>query len=425
MKRIFLLPVLLTINICSGANFPFPQNKVLHGIKTTSDVSAVVQSTYQTWLATYYVEQDSLARITWDNKGQTASEGIAYGMLIMVCVDNAVNKTQEKFDKLWRYYKKFKDNQGVMNWKIDGFSNVATDGQGAATDAELDAATALILANRQWGDKKYLTDVKELLGAVWQSEIDQDGFLKPGDMWDERKDPSYFNIGAMQLFKSVDTNDWSIVIRNSLDLLKKVCDTATGLPPDWCSQDGQNVYGGFGWEAIRVPWRMAWTYSWFGTTEAFDINKKIIKWIRQTTSDNPAAIKSLYSQSGIPSSDTANTAFTGGLSCAGMISAENQAWVDSGFATTQKVLCNTYYKKTLQVLYSLLLSGNFPLMNNSESSSRLTSVKQMQSTNRNKHTLFNNFRKNLTSQYFSPTGKKITGCPSVAVQPLILSPLAK
>jgi endo-1,4-beta-D-glucanase Y len=172
---------------------------------------------------------------------------------------NAQNKTQEKVDKLWRYYKKFKDNLGVMHWKIDGFSNVASDGQSGATDAELDAATALILAYRQWGNQKYLVDVRELLGAIWQTEVNQDGYLKPGDIWDERKNPSYFNIGAMELFKTVDTNNWSMVIKNSFDLLKKVCDSTTGLPPDWCSQDGQYVFGGVGWEAVRVPWRMAST----------------------------------------------------------------------------------------------------------------------------------------------------------------------
>lgn len=425
MKYCFSLFLVLAVHLSFGAKFPFPQNKVLHGIKTRADVSSIVQSTYETWLSTYYVEQDTLARITWDNKEQTASEGIAYGMLIMVCMDNAHNKTQEKFDKLWRYYKKFKDNLGVMNWKIDGFSNVAADGQSGATDAELDAAAALILAFRQWGDQKYLTDVKELVTAIWNTEVNAEGYLKPGDIWDERKNPSYFNIGAMELFKTIDTNNWSKVIKNSFDLLKKVCDTATGLPPDWCSQDGEYVFGGFGWEAVRVPWRMAWTYSWLGTTEAYDVNKKIIKWIRQATSDNPGAIKSLYSQSGIPSSDTSNTAFTGGLTCAGMLSAENQAWVDSGFAATQKVLCNTYYKKTLQVLFSLLLSGNFPLMASTESTCRLSPVMINAPGSTPRIILYTTQKKNSTAQYFSPTGKKVTCSPVTAVQPIILSPLKK
>jgi endo-1,4-beta-D-glucanase Y len=322
MKREFLyLFVISAISLCFGAHYPFPQNKVTYGIKVVGDSSADVQYVYNSWLSGYYQEQDTLARITWDNDSQTASEGIGYGMLIMVCMDNAQNNTRPKFDKLWRYYKKFRDYNGVMNWKIDKFSSVAYDGQGGATDADLDAAAALILAYRQWGDTTYFSDARDLASAIWQVEVNSDRFLKPGDSWDGQQDPSYFNTGAMELFKSVDANDWSTVINNCYDLLYKVCDTATGFPPDWCDQDGTIPSGeGFGWEAIRVPWRMAWAYSWFGREDAAKIDNKIAIWIRRATGDNPSAIKSLYMLDGTPQGD-GNAAYAGGLSCAGMTSA--------------------------------------------------------------------------------------------------------
>jgi hypothetical protein len=120
MKCEFLhLFVIVAISLSFGAHYPFPQNKVTYGIKVVGDSSADVQNVYNSWLSGYYQEQDTLARITWDNDSQTASEGIGYGMLIMVCMDNAQNNTRPKFDKLWRYYKKFRDYNGVMNWKID------------------------------------------------------------------------------------------------------------------------------------------------------------------------------------------------------------------------------------------------------------------------------------------------------------------
>ncbi|MBN1600193.1 MAG: hypothetical protein JW915_01230 [Chitinispirillaceae bacterium] len=416
--KLFTISVCLSYFLSFGANYPFPRNKVLFGIKTTQDVSSIVQSTYETWLATYYVEQDTLARITWDNRGQTASEGIAYGMLIMVCMDNAINNTRDKFDKLWRYYKKFRGSSGVMHWKIDEFSNVASGGQTGATDAELDAAAALILAYRQWGDEKYRTDAQELIGAIWRTEINADGFIKPGDAWDDRKNPSYFNIGAMELFKSVDTNNWSKVISNSFDLLNKVCDTATGLPPDWCSQDGYTV-DGFGWEAIRVPWRMAWAYSWFGTNEASVINKKIVHWVRGATNDDPTEIQCLYTLSGVPTDTTRNAAYVGGLTCAGMVDASNQAWVDDGFSATQNSLSNTYYKKTLQVLYSLLLSGNFSLMVGTESVSRFSPVEKTMPQVRAKQMIIRTGHNKISGQHFSLTGKKMIDCGSTTVQPLI------
>jgi hypothetical protein len=141
MKLIFIL--FLTLN-SFAANVPFPQNNVLYGIKTTTDRSSDVQSVYESWLEGYYEEQDPLARITWDTKLQSVSEGIDYGMLIMVCMDNAQNDTRTKFDKLWRHYKKFRNSNNVMNLKIDGFTNVASGGNGGATDGEVDELPRLL-----------------------------------------------------------------------------------------------------------------------------------------------------------------------------------------------------------------------------------------------------------------------------------------
>jgi endo-1,4-beta-D-glucanase Y len=52
------------------------------------------------------------------------------------------------FDGLWKYYLSQKNSNGVMNWKIGGCTGVT--GQNGATDAELDAAMALIIASEQW-----------------------------------------------------------------------------------------------------------------------------------------------------------------------------------------------------------------------------------------------------------------------------------
>ena len=418
MKREFpYLFVIAAISLSFGAHYPFPQNKVTYGIKVVGDSSADVQYVYNSWLSGYYQEQDTLARITWDNDSQTASEGIGYGMLIMVCMDNAQNNTRPKFDKLWRYYKKFRDYNGVMNWKIDRFLGVAFDGQGGATDADLDAAAALILAYRQWGDTTYFSDARDLASAIWQVEVNADHFLKPGDSWDGQQDPSYFNTAAMELFKSVDANDWSTVINNCYDLLYKVCDTATGLPPDWCDQDGTIPSGeGFGWEAIRVPWRMAWAYSWFGREDAAKIDNKIVAWIRRATGNSPSAIKSLYTLDGTPQGD-GNAAYAGGLSCAGMTSADNQEWINAGLTATQNALANTYYKKTLQVLYMLLLSGNFPLMYGSAASTRQITPFTAKRPGPDRKLVITPFA--AARHYVSLAGKKMKGSAFLAMQPLI------
>lgn len=94
-------------------------------------------------------------------------------------------------------------------------------------------------------------------------------------------------------------------------------------------------------------------------------------------------------------------------------------WVDNGFDATQNSLCNTYYKKTLQVLYSLLLSGNFPRMNENESVKRLSVAQKNVSLSHAKQMIINIGHNKISGLHFSPTGKKITGCGYTASQPLI------
>jgi endoglucanase len=409
-----LFSILFVFSLVSAANYPFPQNKVAFGIKVTTDGSADVQSVYQSWLSGYYEEQGDLARIDWDTKSQTVSEGIGYGLLIMVCMDNAQNNTRPKFDKLWRYYKKFRNNNGVMNWKIDGFNAVTGDGKNGATDAELDAATALVLAYRQWGDESYKSDAVALISAIWNTEVNANRYLKPGDAWDTKKNLSYFSTGALELFKSVDSHDWSTVITKSFTLLKKVCNSTTGLPPDWCSEDGNTLMGQFGYEAVRVPWRMAWAYSWFGQKDAGDIDAKIATWIRGATGNSPSAIKANYSLTG-SAQENSNAAFTGALSCAGMTSADNQDWVNLGLAATKSAVTNSYYNKTLQVLYMLLLSGNFSLMTGSPTAAHQVYPAIAPRPGRYYHVITTG----ANGRYFSLTGKKIAGSACFTLQPLI------
>ncbi|MBN2038219.1 MAG: hypothetical protein JW768_15870 [Chitinispirillaceae bacterium] len=345
----------------SASNFPFPQNRVNYGIRATTASSSDVQSVFDQWMRDYYEESGNEARIKWDDKSKTVSEGVAYGMLIMACMDNSQNNTRDEFDKLWAYYKRWRNDHGVMHWKINGFSNV--EGQNGATDAELDAAVALILAHRQWGSEQYRTDAGELVGKIWQYEVNADKYIKPGDMWDTRKNPSYFCTGALELFKTIDSHDWDAVIRNSYALLKKVANSSTGLVPDWCSQDGNTLQGDFYYDAVRTPWRMAWAYAWYGHGDARDINAKMATWIRGATGNNPASIKAGYSLSGNALAGFSNATFTGCLSCAAMVSSSNQDFVNGGFAATKSADASSYYNKTLQVVTMLTLSGNLTPMN--------------------------------------------------------------
>jgi endo-1,4-beta-D-glucanase Y len=374
-RRLIVLQVLLLLcsNIAfSAAKFPFPaKGGYKYGIWANSEnFSNEVQKNYSEWLSKYYEESGNLARIKFDNPSETVSEGIGYGMLIMVYMDNSLNNTKEKFNKLWNYYKKFPNENQLMHWKINGFTNVSK--QNAATDAELDVAVGLLMAFYQWGDQSYLTDAKDLIGKIWKYEVNERKYLKPGDVWDGDKNPSYFSTAAFELFKSVDNNDWSTLTTNSYNLIKKVQHSTSGLVPDWCSEAGNPTGQSFGYDAVRTPWRMAWAYAWYNHGDAKVINDKIASWIISKTGSKPADIKAGYSLDGNATVGYGNALYTSALTCAGMCSATNQTWVNTGTKESVAAAADSYFNKTLKVLMLLLLSGNMPDYSKNLSSANTT-----------------------------------------------------
>lgn len=401
-KHLLLLCVTLlgAVGFATAApNYPFPNNYAYpHGsIYTGSDVQTKIQSLYTTWLSKYYVESGSEARIKFIQGGEdgssSVSEGIAYGMLIMVYMDNATNNTQAKFDKLWAYYKANSNSHGVMNWKVNGFTHQVTapvnGNSNGATDADLDAAQALLMAYKQWGKASYLTDAQNLIQSIWAYEVNSNKQLKPGDMFDDYKNPCYFITNAMNLFDQVkqlegwsNAWDWTTVADNCYTLMQKVADTNTGLIPDWCYENGTLLSGIkdskfesiFGYDAVRIPWRMAHAYAWYGDTKAQSIAKKITTWVKGKYS-SPNDIKDGYCLNGNTGPDcssafsgslsswgtSSNACFKGGLSIGSMVDPSFSSYMQLcwqyGAATDSY---GAYYTHTTQLLFMLCLTGNMP-----------------------------------------------------------------
>jgi endo-1,4-beta-D-glucanase Y len=145
MKKIFLLIFLASSTLAFSQAQPFPANKkYLNGLMAATKNSQDVLNSYATW-KTNFVEQCSNGRyrVKFDDRSQTVSEGIGYGMLL-----SAYMGDKTLFDGFWLYYKANVNGNGVMNWKINGCFEAI--GQNGATDAELDVAFALIVADYQW-----------------------------------------------------------------------------------------------------------------------------------------------------------------------------------------------------------------------------------------------------------------------------------
>jgi hypothetical protein len=181
------------------------------------------------------------------------------------------------------------------------------------------------------------------------------------------KNPSYASIAAMKAFENVDGNDWTTVINSELTMINANTTLQTaGLPSDWCSTSGTPVAGNsslqFGYDAIRVPFRMALGYAWYGFPVAKSIDNRIVAWTQGSPiSGTPGNVKDGYSLTGTATGSSNVATFVGALGSAGMVdSTTYQSWVDKSYQRLKSGATSTgYYHASLKVLYELLMSGNF------------------------------------------------------------------
>lgn len=374
--------LLISVGLVMGLyaqKYPFPQNvDYPHAAACTKFNETQLTNLYKQWLNNYYEvdpnASSGMARIKFDESQYTVSEGIAYGMIIFVYMDNAELKTQEKFDKLWKYYEHFSNGNGVMNWKIQEFSGPTSNGYNGATDAELDVALTLLMAHEQWGssgDVNYLAKAETLISKIYDHEVSSNGLIKVGDGWgsdgDYIRNPCYVTTAAVKLFADAQTKygfsqtrDWDKVLTASYDFLDKAANDDTGLVPDWCDNDGNKINGrgyDYYYDACRMPWRTAWDYAWFGNSRAKKLTDDVGQWAKNLSYDN---VVSGYTITGNSIGQWKSEAFTGGFACSYFLDPTLQSNLNTYYDKLDNTLGGTYYNATMQVMYLLFLSGNTP-----------------------------------------------------------------
>ncbi|MBF4483655.1 glycosyl hydrolase family 8 [Flavobacterium sp. CSZ] len=375
MKNLLVITVAFLCLKSYAQKQPFPANAVFaNGLMPTNKNGQDAKNNYDIWRANF-VEACSNGRyrVKFDNSWETVSEGIGYGMLLSVYM---ADKTL--FDGLWLYYKDNVNGNKVMNWKINGCSG--TIGQNGATDAELDAALALIVADYQWGSTgniNYKSDATALISAIKNYEIEANTFvLKPGDQFggSQITNPSYFSPAYYRVF-GVFTNDpvfWNQVAAKSYTIINNNLiqnNAVGGLVSDWCeasgaysSQAGGYNNGGktYSYDAARTPWRIAVDYLWYGNPDAKAYTKKSSDFVRVNLGGS-SNIKDGYNQNGTVSGQWHNGTFVGAFACAAM-GGDNQMHLDASYAELKNLNePGSYFNHTLKTLYSFLLTGNFYL----------------------------------------------------------------
>ncbi len=385
VKVMFGLAAVAAVTASAG-KYPFPQNmKHPHGTIIEYADTDMIKQHYQTWKAAWY---DASQGWVYAPEGicSTVSEAIAYGMLISVYMDD-----EAVFKKLYNTWKGNSVNGGGMNWRIG-----CSGGSGTASDADFDAALALVMASKQWSDDSYLTAGKSLISWIASNDING-GKIKPGNQWNDGFNPSYATTANFQLFQDVAGGSWSSVISQAYTDLNACQDSKTGLVPDWCDWNSHKPIltsaavsndKGFYDDAARTPWRMAWAYYWYGDTKAQAFNKKVVNWLipnTRTASGVNSGYKYIDSKGTYEADESdirnfVSSTFSGGLGLAASSIDGEQA--ETYLGTVYKVLkekssCTTaqgcgegsvegekYYPATLNMLYLLLVTGNMPNLYN-------------------------------------------------------------
>jgi len=414
----------------AAVNFPFPQNSAYdgNGITLSDKATAAtnLQSGFQHYLSTFYNESGNYAGIR-SNEGSNEyfSEGMGYGMLLMVYFSNSTTSYQSQFDKLWAFYKACPDSNGLMNWKMGNLSPTEIWGKNAATDAEMDVAAALIMAAKQFGDDKYLTEVATLLAKVRQYEFETNGLHKPGDAWNDKKNPSYVAPAYYELFKNVDTEGssfWGTTAMNANYTLLETnsAEYSTGLFDNWSNSSGTGLDGYYGYDAARTPWRLAQAYYWFGNTRAYTMLNKLGSWV---ATQNATNVSGSIQRNGTFGGDH-NSTFIATLMTALVTSTTHQEKLDAFWNEAVSLGNENYFNQSMKLLCGLAVSGNMP--NFAASATALPSTRPVSkktfSVQGNLLTLENLSYENIQVDVFSLNGKQIrTLFRGPATQTLTLS----
>jgi len=352
----------------------YPNGLVPTGIGDTE-----LKAAWTHWKDTY-VELcgDDAARVKWDEPTQTVSEGIAYGMLAAVG-----NADQDLFARFWRYYQNNSNQNGFMHWKRGGCEGTAPDenSNNAATDADIDAAMALIQAECRFDEPSYGAAADTLITSIFEHETVPSSLnssnlllLKPGDMFGGTTclnpsyfAPAYYRVYAERPSQASRKDQWLKLADDSYTLLSRFAHTTTGLVPNWVDEQGNTGESGpsgctyytnadiYGSDAIRTPWRIAVDYVWHGTPAAKTFLDKITAFVK---TQGITSVGRKYELDGTPFGEIDHSILSVGAFADGAMSSD-QATLDEFASEALKLNDHNYFPDSLRLLYLLVLTGRF------------------------------------------------------------------
>ena len=214
-----------------------------------------------------YVDDDGRV-VRRDQGGDTVSEGQAYAMLVAVGLGDA-----RTFDTVWSWTRtELQRTDGLLSWRWD---DGAVIDPSSASDADLDAARALVLAGERFGEPRYTAAGVDLGSAVLDLEtvLTDAGRILTAGQWATTEpyayNPSYASPAATAVLAAASADPrWAELDAGSRAVTAALLSKAP-LPPDWAQVHadgaveampgalgrGQSVR--YGYDAARTAIRFA------------------------------------------------------------------------------------------------------------------------------------------------------------------------
>jgi endo-1,4-beta-D-glucanase Y len=319
-----------------------------------------------------------------ENGNDTVSEGIAYGMMIAVNLND-----QTLFDSLYSYWKShaYASGSTLMNWCIPAGGGSCSASGGSATDADEDAAYALLMAGKAWGGT-YNGDAVTMIKEIWSKDIDGGGTKLPkggsnyGSPTGAITNASYFAPSMYRVFATADSaDDWNGVAAASLAAVNGAISGSNGLIPAWCSgsctaaaSNGAATDGDYQYDSHRIPMRIGMDYCYNSTAAAKTYTTKNTAFFAAAATNGTSYVQDMYTPSGGPVTGTApNSASILGTAAVGAMATGNQAFLNAAYQAVFDTITRgsmapvdaagktpySYYNATVGLLTALIMTGAF------------------------------------------------------------------
>ncbi|HEY5452620.1 MAG TPA: glycosyl hydrolase family 8 [Polyangia bacterium] len=311
-----------------------------------------------------------------ENGDDTVSEGIAYGMMIAVYFDD-----KPLFDGLFQYWNAHVATNGLMTWCIPAGANSCSASGGTATDADEDAAFAMLMASKQWPTGGYASQATTLINAVMSTDL-SGNYIKAGSNYQASSitNPSYFAPAFYRVF------GWTGPADNSYTLLNAALQGRTnGLVAAWCTGGSCNAPASNGgaddmryqYDSHRIPWRILLDYCWNNNSNAQAYLNKVVGFFAGKAANGTGRVFDIYDLNGMETSNAAvNSSSAIGTAAAGAMGTTQTAFLNDGFqlvldllnrgeigdrlATSMNVKSGySYFNATVGLLMLLTMTGNF------------------------------------------------------------------